>query len=161
MSGYAVLPPESHSTLTPEQIKQAKESFDLFDMDKSGTITTKELGTVMRALGQNPTEEEVQRMVNEVDLNGNGIIDFAEFVNLYATHLKTPFTKQELKDCFARFDKDGNGFITRDELANVMTSLGEKLSDQELAEMMADADVNGDGKINYDEFVTLLLSNVK
>jgi Ca2+-binding EF-hand superfamily protein len=41
-----------------------------------GTITTKELGTVMRSLGQNPTEAELQDMVNEVDADGNGTIDF-------------------------------------------------------------------------------------
>jgi calmodulin len=48
----------------------------------AGTITTKELGTVMRSLGQNPTEAELQDMINEVDADGNGTIDFAEFLNL-------------------------------------------------------------------------------
>lgn len=48
----------------------------------TGTITTKELGTVMRSLGQNPTEAELQDMINEVDADGNGTIDFPEFLNL-------------------------------------------------------------------------------
>ena len=42
-----------------------KEAFSLFDKDGDGTITTKELGTVMRSLGQNPTEAELQDMINE------------------------------------------------------------------------------------------------
>lgn len=52
--------------LTEEQIAEFKEAFSLFDKDGDGTITTKELGTVMRSLGQNPTEAELQDMINEV-----------------------------------------------------------------------------------------------
>ena len=47
-----------------------KEAFSLFDKDGDGTITTKELGTVMRSLGQNPTEAELRDMINEVDADG-------------------------------------------------------------------------------------------
>lgn len=54
----------------------------------AGTITTKELGTVMRSLGQNPTEAELQDMINEVDADGNGTIDFPEFLNLMARKMK-------------------------------------------------------------------------
>lgn len=56
--------------LTEEQIAEFKEAFSLFDKDGDGTITTKELGTVMRSLGQNPTEAELQDMINEVDADG-------------------------------------------------------------------------------------------
>ncbi|KAJ6408453.1 hypothetical protein OIU84_011714 [Salix udensis] len=62
--------------LTDEQISEFKEAFSLFDKDGDGCITTKELGTVMRSLGQNPTEAELQDMINEVDADGNGTIDF-------------------------------------------------------------------------------------
>ncbi|KAK1615319.1 hypothetical protein QYE76_020836 [Lolium multiflorum] len=50
-------------------------------------ITTKELGTVMRSLGQNPTEPELQGMIDEVDADGNGTIDFPEFLNLQVCNL--------------------------------------------------------------------------
>ncbi|OBS74168.1 hypothetical protein A6R68_15298 [Neotoma lepida] len=55
-----------------------KEAFSLFDKDRDGTITTKELGTVMRLLGQNPTEAKQQYMINEVDADENRTIDFPE-----------------------------------------------------------------------------------
>lgn len=56
--------------LVPSLIAEFKEAFSLFDKDGDGTITTKELGTVMRSLGQNPTEAELQDMINEVDADG-------------------------------------------------------------------------------------------
>lgn len=68
--------------MTEEQIAEYKEAFSLFDKDGDGTITTKELGTVMRSLGLNPTEAELQDMVNEVDADGNGNIDFTEFLTM-------------------------------------------------------------------------------
>ena len=51
-------------------VTEFKEAFSLFDKDGDGCITTKELGTVMRNLGQNPTESELQDMINEVDADG-------------------------------------------------------------------------------------------
>jgi hypothetical protein len=63
-------------------------AFSLFDKDGDGTITTKELGTVMRSLGQNPTEAELQDMINEVDADGNGTIDFPEFLTMMARKMK-------------------------------------------------------------------------
>lgn len=65
-----VLCPIQADQLTEEQIAEFKEAFSLFDKDGDGTITTKELGTVMRSLGQNPTEAELQDMINEVDADG-------------------------------------------------------------------------------------------
>ena len=83
--------------LTEEQIAEFKEAFSLFDKDGDGTITTKELGTVMRSLGQNPTEAELQDMINEVDADGNGTIDFPEFCTLMARKMKDTDSEEELK----------------------------------------------------------------
>ncbi|TCD69567.1 hypothetical protein EIP91_006989, partial [Steccherinum ochraceum] len=121
--------------------------------DGDGTITTKELGTVMRSLGQNPTEAELQDMINEVDADGNGTIDFPEFLTMMARKMRDTDSEEEIKEAFKVFDKDGNGYISAAELRHVMTNLGEKLSDTEVDEMIREADVDGDGQINYEEFV--------
>uniref|UniRef100_A0ACD5VEW9 Uncharacterized protein n=1 Tax=Avena sativa TaxID=4498 RepID=A0ACD5VEW9_AVESA len=145
--------------LTDDQIAEFKEAFSLFDKDGDGCITTKELGTVMRSLGQNPTEAELQDMINEVDADGNGTIDFPEFLNLMARKMKDTDSEEELKEAFRVFDKDQNGFISAAELRHVMTNLGEKLTDEEVDEMVREADVDGDGQINYDEFVKVMMAN--
>ena len=107
-----------------------------------GTVTTKELGTVMRSLGQNPTEAELQDMINEVDADGNGTIDFPEFSSLMARKMKDTDTEEELVEAFKVFDRDGNGFISAAELRHVMTNLGEKLTDEEVDEMIRETDVD-------------------
>ena len=145
--------------LTEEQIAEFKEAFSLFDKDGDGTITTKELGTVMRSLGQNPTEAELQDMINEVDADGNGTIDFPEFLTMMARKMKDTDSEEEIKEAFKVFDKDGNGFISAAELRHVMTNLGEKLTDEEVDEMIREADIDGDGQINYEEFVKMMMSN--
>ena len=144
--------------LTDEQIAEFKEAFALFDKDGDGTITTKELGTVMRSLGQNPTEAELQDMINEVDADGNGTIDFPEFLNLMARKMKDTDSEEELQEAFKVFDKDGNGTISAAELRHVMTNLGEKLTDEEVDEMIREADVDGDGEVNYEEFVKMMMA---
>ncbi|CAH3173550.1 unnamed protein product [Porites lobata] len=144
--------------LTEEQIAEFKEAFSLFDKDGDGTITTKELGTVMRSLGQNPTEAELQDMINEVDADGNGTIDFPEFLTMMARKMKDTDSEEEIKEAFRVFDKDGNGFISAAELRHVMTNLGEKLTDEEVDEMIREADIDGDGQVNYEEFVKMMTS---
>jgi len=76
--------------LTPEQIAEFKEAFSLFDKNGDGTIATKDLGTVMRSLGANPTEAELQGMTHEFDANGT--VDFPEFLTLMARKMNATST---------------------------------------------------------------------
>lgn len=144
--------------LSDEQIEEFKEAFALFDKDGDGSITTCELGTVMRSLGQNPTETELQDIINEVDADGNGTIDFEEFLAMMAKQCMKADSEEELREAFKVFDKDGNGYISAAELRHVMTNLGEKLTDEEVEEMIREADIDGDGQVNYDEFVKMMSS---
>ncbi len=144
--------------LTEEQIAEFKEAFFLYDKNSDGTITTKELGTVMRSLGINPTEAELVEMINEVDANGNGTIDFPEFLTLMVRRTNNTNPEEEILDVFKVFDRDGNGMISIDELRHVMKSLGETLSELEVDEMIRDGYIDGDEQINYKEFVKMMFS---
>jgi calmodulin len=106
------------------------------------------LGTVMRSLGQNPSESELQDMINEVDADNNGTIDFPEFLTMMARKMKDTDSEEEIREAFKVFDRDNNGFISSAELRHVMTSIGEKLTDDEVDEMIREADQDGDGRID-------------
>ena len=144
--------------LSDEKISELNEAFKIFDKDKDGYITTKELGDIMKGLGQNPSEAELQNLVNEVDIEGNGTIDFKEFLGLMAKKMKEPENEEEIIEAFKVFDKDGNGLISSDELLHVMVSLGDNLTIEEVEDLIKDADLDKDGYINYAEFVKLLLN---
>ena len=146
--------------LTEEQIADFKEAFSLFDQNGDGTIRTRELGIVMRSLGQNPTAAELQDMVNEVGADGNGTIDFPEFLTIMARKFatKTDDSEDELREAFKVFDKDGDGFVSASELRHVMVNLGEELTDEDVDEMIREADIDGDGQIGFEEFARMMMS---
>ena len=95
-----------------------------FAVDGDGTITVTELGSVMRSLGQTPTDVELKEMIDEVDSDGNGTIDFNEFLRMMWRRTQDIDTMEEMREAFKVFDKDGNGSINAAELKSVMLSLG-------------------------------------
>ncbi|CEP17845.1 hypothetical protein [Parasitella parasitica] len=141
-----------------QQLSEYRESFRLFDRDDNGAIDIKELGQVMRSLNRNPTEEELRDMINEVDSNNNGTIDFDEFLSIMSRMENNKDIENDLIEAFKVFDKDGNGYITPDELRSVMTNLAQKLTQKELDEMIKEADKNGDGMIDYLEFSKMMFT---
>lgn len=134
--------------MTEEQRQEYKEAFAMFDKDGDGSISTEELSTVMRSLGQKPTESELADMINEVDTDGNGTIDFEEFLAMMTRQLNVDH-EAELQQAFAAFDEDGNGLISKEELIKVMASIGEELTESEVEEMIQEADLDGDGQVNF------------
>ena len=88
------------SNLTEDQIAEFKEAFNIFDKDGNGEITTKELGTVLRKLGQIPTEETLKQIIAEVDYDKNGTKSFKEFLGLMEKKLRENDTEDELIEAF-------------------------------------------------------------
>mmetsp|Transcript_49040 Transcript_49040/g.60275 ORF Transcript_49040/g.60275 Transcript_49040/m.60275 type:complete len:160 (-) Transcript_49040:130-609(-) len=144
--------------LTDVEIAEFWEAFALFDEDRNGVITTSELGKVMRSLGQQPTESDLQAMINEVDSDGTGTIDFPEFLSLMSVKMHQSDVEEEIKEAFGVFDMNSNGQISAAELRHVMTNLGENLTDAQVDGMIREADMDGDGHINYDEFVSMMMA---
>lgn len=122
-----------------------------------GTIELHELQSVMRKLGQNPTQAELMEMINSVDDNGDNEIDFNEFLILMKSRIGERDPEKELRDAFAVFDTDNSGSIDRKELKRILKKLDQKLTDAELDAMMAEVDTNGDGEISFEEFKALMV----
>ena len=120
--------------LPQETIEEFKEAFNLFDRNGDGNITTAELGTVMRSLGQNPTEADLADMINSIDTDGNGVISFIEFVRLMVTKARNTDSEEELREAFRVFDRNGDGYVNADELRHVHTHIGEKIDEDEVAD---------------------------
>ena len=77
----------------------------MFDKDGDGTVSTKELGAVMRSLGNNPTQEELEELIDDADRDGSGSVDFGEFVELMIKREAEKETIDDLKQVFRVFDK--------------------------------------------------------
>jgi len=143
--------------LSEEQIAEYKEAFNLFDKNGDGTISEAELKGVMESLGYKPTSKELQDMMHEVDIDNNGTIEFDEFVELMQRRVGGSSDPDgEFKEAFKIFDKDGDGRISEKELKEVMTQLGEKMSDQDVTDMIKEADQDKDGYISFTEFLRML-----
>lgn len=165
----------------------------MYDTNKNGALLLKDFAIILESLQIETDPKKIDAIVNKVDRNHDGRIDFDEFVtamNIFMTTRKQNTTEQlrrwntypdpppaptkkghrrnyshsimsrretdELRLCFARFDKNGDGLISAEELKQVMIDLGENLTDQEIADMMKDGDANSDGFIDFKEFKALM-----
>lgn len=144
--------------LDEAQMARLKRAFCIFDKDDSGKISHEEMMGVLRLLGTNPTNGELEEIIRGIDLNQDGFIDFLEFARVWwvreQQNIEADFDI-ELELAFKVFDTDGSGVITREELRDKLTTLGEKLSDEEVEELLAEADTDNSGTISFEEFKAL------
>jgi calmodulin len=139
--------------LTEEQIAEIKEVFTLFDKNGDDTIVASELGTVMRSLGKNPTEAELQEMIKEAD-NGKGFISFESFKALLSKVSKLDANRtEELLSAFKELDEGNVGSLDVGEFRYMMTRLGEQLTQEEAQEMIKEIGVDEKRRINYLEYI--------
>ncbi|XP_053508332.1 troponin C, slow skeletal and cardiac muscles [Ictalurus furcatus] len=146
--------------LTEEQKNEFKAAFEVFVQDaEDGCISTKELGKVIGMLGQNPTPQELQEMIDEVDEDSSGTVDFDEFLVMMVRCMKDDSrakSEEELADLFRMFDRNRDGYIDTEELREMLKATGEMITEDDVEELMKDGDRNNDGKIDYDEFLEFM-----
>ena len=144
--------------LTDQQIIEFREAFQAFDKDGNGSISTKELGTVMRSLGQNLSEAEIKQMIEIVDEDKSGTIDFKEFLNLMARNMKIVNKEEELLDALNTLDQDGSGKISKYKLRNIILKTDKKITGEEIEEIIKTFDMDEEGNIDVQDFIQILMS---
>lgn len=142
--------------LNTSELLYLETVFHSIDRNRSGTISLFELRDALGGLGHEKTlDKEITALMNDMDIDGNGMIEYAEF--LAATvKMNLIITERNLRSAFKHFDKDKSGYITREELREVLQKTNRHVTDEEILQIVLDVDVNSDGRIEYEEFVAFM-----
>ena len=144
-------------------MKAKKEELDRKEFEKQfinlagnihSSIDKNALKTLAKNLDQNYSEQEVERLIEEIDEDGNGKIEFEEFLNTLAN--KSVGDENIVKQAFAILDRTDSGYITLNDLRHAMLCLGENYTNEEINEMISLVDDDQDGVINFQEFNKLI-----
>ena len=151
--------------LSEKEVQKLQKEFLELDGDGDGTITVEELGNVLRSMRSTlkVSETEIKRVLKDIDKDGDGTINmkeyFANMKNKTNRHLihRALVQRSTARKQFMKFDKDGSGYITMEEIKQVFEErTGGSVSIEQVQAMLKDSDQNSDGKINYEEFVVMM-----
>eukprot|EP01035_Chromulina_nebulosa_P018704 gene18704-24463_t len=147
--------------LTPEEIAEFREIFNLVDKDGGGTINKTELAELMDTLGIDASTEDIDQMISEIDADGNGDIDFEEFVAVMSRKVNASYTSDEVKTAFKVFEGDcPRGTVDPKKLVNALcTYSSEKLSIDQAKDLVSLLDKNSNGLINYIDYVNMMMGS--
>ncbi|XP_060580831.1 uncharacterized protein LOC132737547 [Ruditapes philippinarum] len=141
--------------------KEIKEAFFMFDISNKGKIETSQIGTAVRSLGLNPSEDDVKKMIKDADKKGSGFVDEKDFVSTVVKFWKPVNTEEDIIDAFKVFDREGSGYLDAKQLKHVLLNLGEKMNEKEIDDLLQEADLDADGQLNYTTLTQLLLASAK
>ncbi|XP_063710823.1 uncharacterized protein LOC134839257 [Symsagittifera roscoffensis] len=135
----------------PEMRKELRIAFDSVDDDRSGSISADELYKLFNNFRVDIDEDETEELLQNLDMDGNGEIDFDEFVEIMMSAMEDE--DEMIEASFKEFDVDNDGFIQVNELRYVLQYLGENgISERDMKKMIKNADYDGDGKVDLEDF---------
>lgn len=146
------------SSLNDREINALKDAIDLYDTVGDGKVDSNVLADILRGIGENPTESEVQKFLKQVDPVGNKRISLDDLIPiaLSCKQKSRNVQPQEFVDCLRVFDKDCSGNISSAELRQVLTTLGDKLTTDDVD--LLTSGLEHKGQVNYEEFVRNVMS---
>ncbi|CCF55879.1 hypothetical protein KAFR_0A04440 [Kazachstania africana CBS 2517] len=140
-------------------VKNNKDIFTLFDKKGQGSISKEQFGDYLRAIGYNPTNEQVKNILASHSSDQLSLDEINEIVSLNINELEatTQYKSDDFIKAFQIFDKENTGKVTVGDLRYMLTGLGEKLSDEEVDELLKGVEVDSDGGIDYKKFIDDIL----
>ena len=145
-------------SLSQEQIEYLKDVFEVLDKNHNKKIELSELADGLRAMGMNPTNAEVQDLMNSYDVSGDDALSFNEFVGAYVEFTgKSGSKKSELETLFSELDINKDGKISREELIGFLTRGGEPFDENEINQVFRVFDEDDDGMLSLEELTEALM----
>ncbi|KAL2557890.1 Calcium-dependent protein kinase 13 [Forsythia ovata] len=141
--------------LSNEEVEGIKEMFAKIDTDNDGIVSTEELKVGLQKFNSQLAESEVQMLIEAVDTNGKGTLDYGEFLAI-SLHMQRMANDEHLHNAFSYFDKDCNGYIEPDELRDALMEDGADDCTDVANDIFQEVDTDKDGRISYDEFVAMM-----
>merc|ERR1712072_1670416 len=133
--------------LTPEQRAEFQQAFDVFK-DENGNIPNEKLYSIMKSLGQNIPDAELQMMIQDVDTDESGEIDIDEFMAMMASHLGL-VEPDDSREAFKCMDSATEGQIKTEDMREIVNGLKELLSEEQINNIFLELDPEGLGKIDF------------
>ncbi|CAG9318850.1 unnamed protein product [Blepharisma stoltei] len=150
----------SSQIISQEDAQELKQSFHALDKNGDGKITKEELSEIYKmSLGQDEAVKEAERIMDEIDRDRNGYIDYSEFLQICLQENRH-LSKENLIQSFKVFDADSDGKISAEELKNVLET-DELAADHVWSDLIKEADTNGDGVIDLKEFISLMSKKLR
>ena len=131
------------------------KQFLFWDKNKDGVLNKEEIIESYKNVYGSIDEDIVENMIKSIDLDGNGVVDYNEFLNCTMNRDKI-LSKKNLEYAFKAFDKDGNGSISIDEIMSIFKKTSNNVDKKVFEKMMKDADSDGDGAIEFEEFNSIM-----
>jgi len=146
--------------LSEDKIKTLREQFQAMDANGDGMLSVQELTEGMKKSGLKDIPADLKQLIKEIDSDQSGQIDYTEFLSA-ALDKKHYIQRDVCWSAFCKFDRNGDGKLSKGELKLVLESegLGSIKNNKELEDLIKLVDKDGNGEIDFEEFMQMMKSD--